>query len=392
MKTDVGIVGCGPSGLLLARLLQAQGIASVILEKRERSYVEARIRAGVLEPQTLDVLDAAGVGARARARGMPHGGFDIVHPGGRFRIDLEALTGHVATVYGQTEITRDLIATHLEAGGAITFDAQDVALHGIEGEAPAITYRVDGEEHHLVCRFIAGCDGFHGIARASIPPGHLQVFEQTYPFGWLGVLSETKPASHELIYATHADGFALASMRGPKLSRSYVQCPIDDAIEAWSDDRFWSAFATRIGPDAAATLETGPAIEKGIAPLRSFVAAPMRFGRLFLAGDAAHIVPPTGAKGLNLAAADIRVLASALVRHFNSGDDTGLDAYSDICLARIWNAQRFSWSLTKMLHRFDTDTAYSSAVQQAELDYLATSVAAQTALAENYVGLPFSHR
>jgi p-hydroxybenzoate 3-monooxygenase len=387
-RTQVGIIGAGPAGLLLARLLKAQGIDSVILEARSRDYVEARIRAGVLEQGTVALLEEASVAERLHRDGLVHDGVEIAVAGRRFRVDFRALTGKTVTVYGQTEVTRDLIAARLAGDGPIVWGAADVALRDIESGRPRLGYRLAGAEHELACDFIAGCDGFHGVSRSSLPASS-QTFERTYPFGWLGILADVPPCSDELIYASHPRGFALASMRSPTRSRYYIQCSLDEKIEEWPDERIWDELKLRLGPEAAPHVTMGPSIEKSIAPLRSFVSTPMQHGRLFLAGDAAHIVPPTGAKGLNLAASDVHYLCRALVAHYGKKDDTPLRAYSDTALARVWKAERFSWWMTMLLHRLHAETSFEAQMQRAELDYLASSRAAQTALAENYVGLPF---
>jgi p-hydroxybenzoate 3-monooxygenase len=387
-RTQVGIIGAGPAGLLLARLLKAQGIDSVILEARSRDYVEARIRAGVLEQGTVGLLEEAGVAQRLHRDGLVHDGVEIAVDGRRFRVDFRALTGKTVTVYGQTEVTRDLIAARLAGDGPIVWEAAEVALRDIETGRPRLGYRLAGAEHELACDFIAGCDGFHGVSRSSLPASS-QTFERTYPFGWLGILADVPPCSDELIYASHPRGFALASMRSPTRSRYYIQCSLDEKIEEWPDERIWDELKLRLGPEAAPHVTMGPSIEKSIAPLRSFVSTPMQHGRLFLAGDAAHIVPPTGAKGLNLAASDVHYLCRALVAHYGKKDDTPLRAYSDTALARVWKAERFSWWMTMLLHKLHAETSFEAQMQRAELDYLASSRAAQTALAENYVGLPF---
>ena len=390
MRTQVGIIGSGPAGLLLGQLLHRAGIDSVIVEHRSRAHVEGRIRAGVLEQGTVDLLIEAGVGDRLRAEGLVHDGFDIAIDGDRHRIDLASLTGgKTVTVYGQTEVTKDLIAARLAAGAPLIFEAADTAVHDIDSERPTITYTRDGATHTIVCDVIAGCDGFHGICRQAMPSSVLKVFEKVYPFGWLGILADVPPVSSELIYATHPDGFALASMRSETRSRYYIQCPLDTDVADWPDDRLWAALRTRFGPAAAAAMQTGPAIEKSVAPLRSFVAEPMRHGRLFLAGDAAHIVPPTGAKGLNLAAADVRILSWALEDFFTNGSTAGIDGYSATCLARIWKVQRFSWWFSTQLHNFDNEDEFERRVHRAELAYLIESDSARRTLAENYVGLPF---
>ena len=387
-RTQVGIIGAGPAGLLLARLLKAQGIDSVILEARSRDYVEARIRAGVLEQGTVALLEEASVAERLHRDGLVHDGVEIAVGGRRFRVDFRALTGKTVTVYGQTEVTRDLIAARLAGDGPIVWEATEVALRDIETGRPRLGYRLAGAEHELACDFIAGCDGFHGVSRSSLPASS-QTFERTYPFGWLGILADVPPCSDELVYASHPRGFALASMRSPTRSRYYIQCSLDEKIEEWPDERIWDELKLRLGPEAAPHVTMGPSIEKSIAPLRSFVSTPMQHGRLFLAGDAAHIVPPTGAKGLNLAASDVHYLCRALVAHYGKKDDTPLRAYSDTALARVWKAERFSWWMTTLLHKLHAETSFEAQMQRAELDYLASSRAAQTALAENYVGLPF---
>ena len=389
MRVQVAIIGAGPSGLLLGALLHKAGIDALIVEQRSPEYVLGRIRAGVLEKVTVDLLEEACVAARLHAEGLIHHGIELSFGGARHRIDFEALTGKHVTVYGQTEVTRDLMHARAAAGLRTVYEADHVTPHAFDGPHPTVTYTKDGAQHTLECDFIAGCDGYHGICRASVPAAAIQSFERVYPFGWMGVLSETPPVSHELIYSNHERGFALCSMRSMTRSRYYVQCPIDDKVEDWSDDRFWDELRLRLDRSAAETLVTGPSIEKGIAPLRSFVAEPMRFGRLFLAGDAAHIVPPTGAKGLNLASADVGYLARALAEHYGERSDAGLDAYSQRCLRRIWRAERFSWWFTGLMHKFPETGAFGRKMQFAELDYLVGSRAASTALAENYVGLPF---
>ena len=389
-RTQVAIVGAGPAGLLLGALLHRAGIANVVLERQSADYVLGRIRAGVLEQTTIDLMDQAGVGARMHGEGLVHSGFDLCFGGARHRIDLQALSGgkHVM-VYGQTELTRDLMDARAAAGLQTLYEAHDVTPHDFDGAAPRLTYLHEGRAHELRCDFIAGCDGFHGVCRASLPTHALSVFEKVYPFGWLGLLADTPPVSHELIYSRHERGFALCSMRSPTRSRYYVQCALDDQVEQWSDAMFWDELRRRLDPAAADALVTGPSIEKSIAPLRSFVAEPMRFGRLFLAGDAAHIVPPTGAKGLNLAASDVGFLAQALIEHCAERSDAGIDHYSARCLARVWKAERFSWWFTTLTHKFPEGGAMGQKLQRAELDYLVGSRAASTVMAENYVGLPF---
>lgn len=387
MRTQVGIVGAGPAGLLLARLLSRQGIESVILERRSADYVLGRVRAGVLEQGTVELLEMAECAGRLKREGLRHDGFSISFDQRRLRIDLAGLTGGGSVViYGQTEITRDLMTAREQEGGASIYEAEVVGIGGLESEEARITYRHDGTERMLACDFVAGCDGFHGVSRSAVPPDRLSTFERAYPFGWLGVLADVKPASEELIYARHEDGFALASMRTPTRSRYYLQTPLDIRLEDWPDERFWAEIKRRFGPAIAAHIDTGPSIEKSLAPLRSFVAEPMRFGRLFLAGDAAHIVPPTGAKGLNLAAHDAGLLARALTAYYKENRRDLIETYSTACLARVWKAERFSWWLTSLLHRFPDHDGFGRRLQRAEFDHLAGSRAAQTALAECYVG------
>lgn len=388
MRTQVVIIGGGPSGLLLSQLLHRAGIDTLVLERQSRDYVLGRIRAGVLEGGTVEMLRKAGVSDRLDREGFVHDGTFMAARNQGFRIDFNALVGKTVTVYGQTEVTRDLYEARAAMGGVVIHGVEGVTPHDLEGAAPYVTYTKDGSEHRVECDFIAGCDGFHGVSRKSIPPTVLREFERVYPFGWLGILSETPPVSHELIYANHPRGFALCSMRNENLSRYYIQAPVDDPIEKWSDTAFWDEIKRRIPEDAADTLVTGPSIEKSIAPLRSYVAEPMRWGRLFLVGDAAHIVPPTGAKGLNLAISDVHYLFEALTLHY-AGDDAGIDGYSEQALRRVWKSVRFSWWMTILLHRFPKQTEFDQRVQDAELDYLQNSVAAQTQLAENYVGLSY---
>ena len=385
MRTQVAIIGAGPAGLLLGQLLHRAGVDNVILESRSQEYVLARVRAGVLESGTVALLERAGVGARCKAEGLVHDGFDLAFGGARHRIDLKRLTGRSVTVYGQTEITKDLVQARAAAGAETLYEARDVALEGFDTEKPRVVF--DGKKR-IECDFIAGCDGFHGVSRASVPPEAIRLYERVYPFGWLGVLSDTEPVSEELIYVSHERGFALCSMRSRTRSRYYVQCPLSEQIDEWPDERFWRELMRRLPGEAAARLQTGAAIEKSIAPLRSFVAEPLRFGRLFLAGDAGHIVPPTGAKGLNLAASDVHYLAEAVISFYLEKNTTGLDGYSARALARVWKAERFSWWMTKLLHRFQEEGDFGRRMQLAELEYLVASQAAQTALAENYVGLP----
>ena len=386
-KVQVAIVGAGPSGLLLGRLLDLAGVSFVILERQTRAYVEARIRAGVLEQGSVDLLDETGVGGRMHREGLVHEGVELAFSDRRARIDFKGLTGGVVTIYGQTEITKDLNEAHAQAGSQILYECEDVGLHDLESPAPRVRFVHDGEINELGCDIVAGCDGYHGVTRQSIPASQRREFERIYPFGWLGVLSDTPPISDELIYVNHERGFALCSMRSMQRSRYYIQVGVEELIEEWPDERFWEELKARLPDEAAENLVTGASIEKSIAPLRSFVAEPMRHGNLYLAGDAAHIVPPTGAKGLNLAIADVRVLAQALIECFKSGDAGGLDTYSDTCLGRIWKAERFSWWLTSITHRL-SDEPFARRLQLAELEYLTSSTAAMTSMAENYVGLP----
>ncbi|RYJ00401.1 MAG: 4-hydroxybenzoate 3-monooxygenase [Acetobacteraceae bacterium] len=389
MRTQVGIVGAGPAGLLLAHLLHLAGIESVVLEAKSRAYVEERIRAGLLEQGSVDVLTESGVGARLQREGMAHDGLELRFGGAGHRIDLKGLTGKRVTIYGQQEVVKDLIAARLAQGGPLRFEVGDVAVHDLDTDAPRITYTEDGVARSLECDLIAGCDGFHGICRPAIPPGVLTAYDRVYPFAWLGILAAAPPASHELIYARHERGFALATMRSPALSRLYLQCAPDEDIAAWSDDRIWSELHARLARhDGLDQVNEGPILQKGITAMRSYVVEPMRHGRLFLAGDAAHIVPPTGAKGMNLAIADIRVLARAIEAFCQGRGSELLDGYSAKALARIWKAQRFSWWMTSMLHRFDGGDPFEHKVQVAELDYICRSRAGAMTLAENYVGLP----
>jgi p-hydroxybenzoate 3-monooxygenase len=388
MRTQVAIIGAGPAGLLLGQLLHRQGVDNIILERHTGEHVLGRIRAGVIEQVAVDLIDEAGVGARMHSEGLVHDGTQICVEGVRHRVDFKELTGKTVMVYGQTEITKDLMDGRAAAGAPTVYAAYDVALHDIFGEHPRVTYRADGKEQEIACDFIAGCDGFHGISRKSVPPGAIKTFERVYPFGWLGLLSETPPVSEELIYVRHSLGFALCSMRSPTRSRYYLQCSLAEDVDSWPDERFWDELKLRLDDEARERIVTGPSIEKSIAPLRSFVAEPMRFGRLLLAGDASHIVPPTGAKGLNLAASDVLYLSQALAEHYREKSDAGLDHYSERALARVWKAERFSWWMTMLLHTFP-DRPFDQKIQLAELDYLFRSRAAATAFAENYVGLPF---
>lgn len=390
MKTQVGIIGGGPSGLMLSQLLHLKGIDNIVLEKHSREYVLGRIRAGVLEHGFAELMREAQCGERMDAEGEIHEGFYIAEGGEKRRVDLAKHTGgNSVVVYGQTELTRDLYEARDKMNGTVIHNVEDVKLHDLKSDAPHITYRSGDDIIRIDCDYVIGADGFHGVSRKSIPSDVLKEYEKVYPFGWLGVLSRTKPVSPELIYAKSDRGFALCSLRSQVLSRYYIQVPLTDNVEDWSDDAFWEELKARLPDDVASELETGPSIEKSIAPLRSFVAEPMRYGNLFLAGDAAHIVPPTGARGLNSAASDIYYLYHALVEHYENGDDAGLDSYSEKALARIWKAQRFSWWMTTLLHNFPDSIAYDQKLQQTDMEYLFSSEAAMTSLAENYVGLPF---
>lgn len=387
---QVCIIGAGPAGLLLSQILHVNGIESVILERRDRQYVEGRIRAGVLEQGTVDMLHEAGVGERLAREGLVHGGIYISLNGRRQHVPMRELTGGKAvTVYGQTEVTKDLINARLAANGRLVFEALDVSVHDFETDKPRVRYRHNGQEHELTCDFIAGCDGYHGVCRPSMPEGVIKTYERVYPFAWLGILAETHPAAEELIYANHERGFALFSMRSPRIARNYIQCVPDEDLNEWPDDRVWEELQLRLGEEGKDLVEPGPVLEKSITPMRSFVAEPMRHGRLFLAGDAAHIVPPTGAKGLNLAASDVHYLSQALIAHYKNGREDLLDRYSDMALARVWKAQRFSWWMTSMLHKFPTGMDFDARLRLAELEYVLSSKAALTSLAENYTGLPF---
>ncbi len=396
-RVQVAIIGSGPAGLLLGQLLHLAGIDTIILERRSKEYVLGRIRAGLLEQGTVDLLDRAGVGKRLHAQGLAHEGLDLCFGGVRHRVDLHALSGRKVTIYGQTEVTRDLMDAREAVGAKTVYEAEDASVHDFGGARPKLRYRKDGAGHEIDCDFIAGCDGFYGVCRRA---SSIACYERVYPFGWIGVLSDTPPVSHELIYVHHERGFALCTMRSNTRSRLYLQCPIEDEVEDWPDERFWDELRRRLDPATAAALVSGPSIEKSITPLRSFVAEPMRFGRLFLAGDAAHIVPPTGAKGLNivpptgakglnLAASDVHYLSTALIEHYASRKTAELDAYSARALQRVWKAERFSWWMTHLLHRFPENGAFGGKIQLAELDYLFSSRAAQISLAENYVGLPY---
>jgi p-hydroxybenzoate 3-monooxygenase len=387
-RTQVGIVGAGPAGLVLSHLLQREGIECVVLEDRSREYVEKRVRAGVLEQGTVDLLTELGLAARLHREGLVHQGIELRFDGQGHRIPFEELAeGRAITIYGQQEVVKDLIAARLEADAPLLFEVDDVTLHGIDSDEPSIRFTHDGVERELRCDAIAGCDGFHGISRPSVPEGVLSFNQLDYPFAWLGILAEVAPSTEELIYAPHERGFALHSLRSPELSRLYVQCDPEDSLEDWPDERIWEELHLRLARDDGWTLNEGPLVEKAIAPLRSFVAQPMQFGRLYLAGDAVHIVPATGAKGLNLAVADVQVLGEALAKYLKGGDGSLLDAYSDACLRRVWRVQHFSWWMTWMLHRFPDDDGFQRGLRRAQLDYVCSSRAAAATLAENYVGL-----
>ena len=388
MKTDVAIIGAGPAGLMLAHLLRQAGIDVVVLERKSSDYVLSRIRAGVLEQVTVDLLDELDLGERMHREGLPHEGFFLADGERLIHINMAELTGRSVMVYGQTEVTRDLMNASAARGVEVVYEAEDVALHDIDSESPYVTYLKNGTEHRVDARFIAGCDGFHGPSRQAIPDTVGRAYERVYPFGWLGILADVPPCNDELIYANHENGFALASMRSKTRSRYYIQVPLDEKLSDWPDDRLWDELATRLGPDAASHITRGPALEKSIAPLRSYVFEPMRYGSLFLAGDSAHIVPPTGAKGLNLASSDVAYLSRAMIEYFKEGRSEGIDAYSQTALARVWKSERFSWTLTTLMHRFPDGGAFGRRMQVAELDYIAGSRAAQTSIAENYIGLP----
>lgn len=390
MKTKVAIIGSGPSGLLLGQLLLRAGIDNIIIERKDPDYILSRIRAGVLEQGTIELLREAGVHARMDSEGLVHDGFKVAFGGRTEHINLKELTsGKTVMVYGQTEVTRDLIEARSKAGALTLYDAQDVTLHEMKTQTPYVTCIKNGELIRIECEYIAGCDGFHGVSRQSIPEECLNIFERVYPFGWLGVLADTPPVDEELIYARHDRGFALCSMRSPTRTRYYVQVDASEKVEDWSDDRFWAELKSRLPEDVAVRLVTGPSIEKSIAPLRSFVVEPMQYGRLFLLGDAAHIVPPTGAKGLNLAASDVNTLYRIMVKVYQEGRTDLTEKYSEICLKRVWKAERFSWWMTSMLHNFPENDAFSQRIQETELDYFVSSEAGRKSMAENYVGLPY---
>jgi len=389
MRTQVVIIGSGPAGLLLGQLLHKSGIDTIILEQKPKDYVLGRIRAGVLEQGTVALIEEAGAGVRLRHEGLIHDGTEIEFGGIRHRIDFKGLTGKSVIIYGQTEVTRDLMDVREACGAPTVYEALDVGIHDIESESPSVRWSADGKKFAIDCDYVVGCDGFHGVSRQTIPANRLRTYERAYPFGWLGILVEKPPVSEELIYVNHERGFALCSMRSRTRSRYYLQCPIEEHAEDWTDDQFWEELTRRLDPQAVRKLQTGPSIEKSLAPLRSFVAEPMRFGRLFLAGDAAHIVPPTGAKGLNLAASDVGILSRALIELYKTNSDAGLDSYSQQALARVWKAERFSWQMTQLLHLVPDASGFDRKLQAAGLEYLFKSTAAQTALAENYVGLPY---
>lgn len=390
MKTSVAIIGAGPSGLLLGQLLHKAGIANVIIERQSAAYVLGRIRAGVLEQGLIDLMREAGVAERMDREGIVHEGVELAFAGRRARIDLKALTGgDTVMIYGQTEVTRDLMDARRDSGAPAFYESSDVQLHDLDSEAPYVTFTHSGEQLRLDCDYVAGCDGFHGVSRKTIPAQSLEIFERVYPFGWLGLLSDTPPAHEELIYANHERGFALCSMRSSTRSRYYLQVGLDEQVEDWSDERFWDELKRRLPEDIATQLVTGPSLEKSIAPLRSFVTEPMQYGRLFLVGDAAHIVPPTGAKGLNLAASDVSTLYRIFCKVFQDGRRDLISLYSPICLRRVWKAERFSWWMTSLLHRFPNTDGFSQRIQQSELDYYTSTVAGLTTIAENYVGLPY---
>lgn len=389
LNTKVAIIGSGPAGLLLGQLLYKAGIDHILIEQRSAEYVASRIRAGILEQVSVDLLAEAGVDAQLREKGLPHNGIEILTNGEKHRVDLTQLTGgKQVTVYGQTEVTKDLMQARIEAQLTSFYEASNVQVHEFYGEQPSVTFEHEGRQVTVQCDFIAGCDGYHGVCRASVPEDKIKTFEKVYPFGWLGVLADVPPVADELIYVQSERGFALCSMRSNTRSRYYLQVPLTDKVENWSDEQFWEELKNRLDPESREKLITGPSIEKSIAPLRSFVTEPMRFGKLFLAGDAAHIVPPTGAKGLNLAASDIAFLSKALIEYYANGSEAGIDSYSENCLKRVWKAERFSWWMTHLLHRFETETEFEHKIKQAELSYILGSEAGQTTLAENYVGLP----
>ncbi len=390
MRTQVAIIGAGPSGLLLGQLLHKAGIDNIIIERQTGEYVLGRIRAGVLEQVAVELLEEAGVSQRLEKEGLVHNGFDIVYGSDKLHIDLKGLTGgKTVTVYGQTEVTKDLMDARAAKGLPTIYGAEDVTVHDFDTKNPKVRYKLNGQQHEIECDFIAGCDGFHGVCRASVPENSIKEYERVYPFGWLGLLADTPPVNEELIYAKHDDGFYLCSMRSETRSRYYLQCALSEKVEDWSDQRFWDELRRRLGPELGSKLVTGPSIEKSIAPLRSFVAEPLRFGTMFLAGDAGHIVPPTGAKGLNLAASDIRYLSLALIEYYQEKSESGINAYSQKALARIWKGERFSWWMTMLLHNFPDQSGFDKKIQRSDFEYLASSEHAQRVLAENYVGLDY---
>ena len=387
-KTKVGIVGAGPAGLLLSKLLANAGVDSIVIDRQDRAYIEGRIRAGVLEWGSVEALREAGIGERMDREGLPHDGFDMCFDGELHRIDLKGLTDQKVMVYGQTEITKDLFEAHVERGTELMFSVEDVEILEVKNDRPIIRFKKHGELHEIECDYVAGCDGFHGASRKTIPANVLKTFERVYPFGWLGILIDQPPVSDELIYSNHQRGFALCSMRSPTRSRYYIQCDMSEKVEDWSDERFFDELELRLGAEIGKQVKRGSSIEKSIAPLRSFVAEPMRYGNLFLAGDAAHIVPPTGAKGLNLAIADVRLLSHALDQKYNKNNTVYIDSYSQRCLSRVWKVERFSWYMSTMLHQFPEHSPFEKRMQRAEFDYIVQSEAASRTIAENYVGLP----
>lgn len=389
LNTKVAIIGSGPAGLLLGQLLYKAGIDHILIEQRSAEYVAGRIRAGILEQVSVDLLTEAGVDEQLKEKGLPHNGIEILTNGQKHRVDLTQLThGKQVTVYGQTEVTKDLMQARTQAQLTSFYEASNVQVFDFYNEKPSVTFEYEGRQITVQCDFIAGCDGYHGICRASVPEDKIKTFEKVYPFGWLGVLADVPPVADELIYVQSERGFALCSMRSNTRSRYYLQVPLTDKVENWSDEKFWQELKNRLDPESREKLITGPSIEKSIAPLRSFVTEPMRFGKMFLAGDAAHIVPPTGAKGLNLAASDIAFLSKALIEYYQTGSESGIESYSENCLKRVWKAERFSWWMTHLLHRFETETEFEHKIKQAELNYILGSEAGKTTLAENYVGLP----
>jgi p-hydroxybenzoate 3-monooxygenase len=387
MRTQVAIIGAGPAGLVLGRLLSAAGVESVILEARDRTYVEQRVRAGLLEPGTVDVLAQCGVGGRLHREGMPQDRFDLRFSGRSHRVEVAELTGRRMTVYGQSEVVKDLIAARLDEGAPLLFEAEDVRLHDVDNASPHVTFRHDGGEQRLDCDFVAGCDGFHGVSRSAIAPDRLRVVEHLYPFSWLGILAQIAPPANELVYTRHDDGLALLTLRTPERTRLYIQCAADDQLENWPEERIWQTLRQRLATDDGFELRDGPVLEKGFTHLRSFVAEPMQYGRLFLAGDAAHIVPPAGAKGLNLAIADVKALGAALTSFFASGDETLLGSYSATCLRRVWQTQRFSWFMTSLLHRFPGADEFERRLQVAQLEQIVTSPETQMSFVNSYLGV-----